>query len=257
MLQKITRLLHPKISQVLLGGLSEDSLKRAEQMASADADVACNILHRDRVGIIRRYKLDALLHIIFGRVLHIFTLGTVHEHCEHRVEPPGHLDGVLKLVAPGIVDVQDLPTDIISAGGVVDHRFFRGKIGGGENHGGVAPCKTHPRVFPGGGLVCEVEHLGVWVHQKGVSRAECVRAFSAFVKAPSGDDVMDQIVVTDAWSPLIERITFLETDVVDGEGDEFLLDDLVRIFIIFIHHKLHSSASIIEEKEERMQHIYI
>ena len=39
------------------------------------------------------------------------------------------------------------------------------------------------------------------------------------VGAFSGNDIVDQIVIADTGTPLVEGVTFLEADVVDGEGN--------------------------------------
>jgi hypothetical protein len=33
------------------------------------------------------------------------------------------------------------------------------------------------------------------------------------------DNIVNEIVVTDTWAPLIERVAFLETNIIDGERD--------------------------------------
>ena len=55
------------------------------------------------------------------------------------------------------------------------------------------------------------------------------------VGAFSGDNVMNQIVVPDAGPPLVERVTFLKSDVIDREGNQFFFCDFIGIFIIFLH----------------------
>ena len=59
--------------------------------------------------------------------------------------------------------------------------------------------------------------------------------FSCPVIACTGNNVVDQIVVTDAGPPLVKRVAALETDIIHGEGDQFLFCDLIGVFIIFIH----------------------
>ena len=49
---------------------------------------------------------------------------------------------------------------------------------------------------------------------------------------------MNQIMVTDSGSPLIERIAFLESYIVDRQRYEFFFGHFVGIFIILIHKKI-------------------
>ena len=108
MLQQIARLLHAEICQIFLGGESQNSLKRAEQMTAAHADIAGDILHGDGVGIIRGDVLNAFLYIAVRGILASGVRGTVHEQGEHGIETSRHLHRVLEFVAARIVDVQNL-----------------------------------------------------------------------------------------------------------------------------------------------------
>ena len=218
-LQQIARLLHAEIRQIFLGGEPQDSLKRAEQMTAAHADVAGDILHGDGVGIIRGDVLNAFLYIAVRGILASGVRGAVHEQGEHGVKTSRHLYRVLEFVAARIVDVQNLPVNIVAAGGVTYKRIFRGEIRGLQDHGGVASGKTDPSVFPGILLIRAVDNLGVRVDQKGVSSGQVVGLTGDAVGTFSGDDIVDQIVIADTGTPLIEGVAFLEADVVDGEGD--------------------------------------
>ena len=68
MLQQITGLLDAKIRQVLFRGYAKHRLKRAEQVTAAEPDIGSDILHRDRVGVVRADVLDAFLYIGVGTV---------------------------------------------------------------------------------------------------------------------------------------------------------------------------------------------
>ena len=58
-----------------------------------------------------------------------------------------------------------------------------------------------------------------------------------FIISLSGNDIMNQIMIADSWSPLIERIAFLESYIVDGQRYKFFFGHFVGIFIILIHKK--------------------
>ena len=84
---------------------TQNSLKRAEQMTAAHADIAGDILHGDGVGIIRGDVLNAFLYIAVRGILASGVRGAVHEQGEHGIETSRHLHRVLEFVAARIVDV--------------------------------------------------------------------------------------------------------------------------------------------------------
>lgn len=51
-LKEIARLFHSEIRQIFLRGLAQYRLKRAEQVASADSYIVCDILHGDGIGVV-------------------------------------------------------------------------------------------------------------------------------------------------------------------------------------------------------------
>ena len=55
------------------------------------------------------------------------------------------------------------------------------------------------------------------------------------VEAVSTDNIVNEIVIPDTGSPLMQRVTFLESDVIDGEGDKLFFRYLLGIFVIFVH----------------------
>lgn len=143
----------------------------------------------------------------------------MHEQGEHGIETSCHLHRVLEFVAACIVDVQNLPVNIIAAWGVPYKRILRGEVRGLQDHGGVASGKTDPGILPGVLLIRAVDNLGVRVDQKSISAGQMVSLTGDAVGAFSGDDIVDQIVIADTGSPLVEGIAFLEADVVDLERE--------------------------------------
>ena len=128
---------------------------------------------------------------------------------------------------------------IIAAWGAPYKRILRGEIRGLQDHGGVASSKTDPGVFPGILLIRTVDNLGVRVDQKGVSSGQMVSLTGDAVGAFSGNDIVDQIVIADTGTPLVEGVTFLEADVVDGEGNQFFFGHFIGIFVM-MWHRAHS-----------------
>ena len=208
-------------------------------MTAAHADIGGDILHGDGVGIIRGDVLNAFLYIAVCGILAPGVRGAVHEQGKHGIKTSRHLHRVLELVAARIVNVQNLPVNIVAAGGVPYKRILGGEVRGLQDHGGVASGKTDPGIFPGILLIRAVDNLGVRVDQKGVSSGQMVSLTGDAVGAFSGNDIVDQIVIADTGTPLVEGVAFLEADVVDGEGDQFLFSHFVGIFVM-MRHRTHS-----------------
>jgi hypothetical protein len=72
-------------------------------------------------------------------------------------------------------------------------------------------------------MICLIDDFGVWIDQKTVPGRQGIGIAVCLVCAFSAYDIVDQIMVADSRSPLVERIAFLETGVVYGEGDELFL----------------------------------
>ncbi len=56
------------------------------------------------------------------------------------------------------------------------------------------------------------------------------------VIAAAGNDIVNQKVIPDSRTPLIECITFLVSDIVDGQGKQFFFLNFIGIFIIHDRH---------------------
>ena len=129
------------------------------------------------------------MYIAVRGILAAGVCSTVHEQGEHGIETSCHLHRVLEFVAACIVDVQNLPVNIIAAWGVPYKRILRGEVRGLQDHGGVASGKTDPGILPGVLLIRAVDNLGVRVDQKSISAGQMVSLTGDAVGAFSGDDI--------------------------------------------------------------------
>ena len=132
-------------------------------MTAADSDVAGDILDCDRIGVVRGNIFNPLLHIAVRRILCGGMCSSVHEQGEHRIETSGHFHGMFKFVSSGIVDVQDLPVDVITERGGSDNRGLRGKVGCSQDHRGITAAETDPGIFPWILFCGVIEYLGVGI----------------------------------------------------------------------------------------------
>ena len=82
--------------------------------------------------------------------------------------------------------------------------------------------------------------------------------FSGFIETFPGNDIVDEIMIPDSRSPLVQRIAKLDPYIVDREGNQFLIGCFVRFFIIFVHFHLQLFYNRHYKRDAaKVQHFYI
>ena len=117
--------------------------------------------------------------------------------------------------------------DLLAVGSSNDKRMLLCKIGGIQNREGVAAVKADPGIFPRVGHVRIVGDLLIGINQEGVACVKLIRFVFLFIIPAAGNDIVDQVMIPHARSPLVEGIAFLVADVIDGEGEQLFFRRLV------------------------------
>ena len=61
--------------------------------------------------------------------------------------------------------------------------------------------------------------------------------FAHDIGSGAGYNVMDQVMIPDAGAPLVKWVAFLETDIINRQGDQSPFRYFVGIFVILVHPK--------------------
>ena len=127
-------------------------------MTPADSDIICDILDRNRIGIIRLYITLCLLHISHLRVpVLAFVLRIVHQHGKEAVQFTGHGNTCLICISLRQIDsLQSFPYLILRNTPLQYIGRLSGKISIPYNRRGICSHKSCPSVFPGFFPVCMV-----------------------------------------------------------------------------------------------------
>ena len=188
-------------------------------MASTKPHIESNVLDGDGIRIVGHNVLDAFLYIASGGILYLLGSGIVQKNGKHSIEVSSHFQSVIEFVSSATIDIKNCISKVFSIGNLRNYRLFFGEISCSKDGGSVASGKANPGVLPRIFLVCKVGNLGVGIHQKGIAGGQKIFLAAYLIHSVAGNNIVDEIVVSDSRAPLVQRVAFLKTDIIDRKGN--------------------------------------
>ena len=114
-----------------------------------------------------------------------------------------------KIIAPGIVNLVHALVDLTAVDVIVGHRKGWCEPCGLQYGRCIVSGKSDPGIFPWIFLVGIVPDFVIWIDQKGIPGLQCIEFSVAVIVSLAGHDVVDQVMIFHAGSPVVVWVTFL------------------------------------------------
>ena len=122
---------------------------------------------------------------------------------------------MLEFIAADLIDAEQIFEEQIFVWHMVDIRMRGREIRCGQDCCSVASVESDPGIFPWIAFVCLIDDLGVGIDQKDITGFQMMGGTFDTVGTFAGDNVVNQIMITDSRTPLISRIAALAADIID------------------------------------------